>query len=111
MPSDARASSPDRLPARPEAVHRASCPDPLWDWPNCAARPSTGRVVAVWSPQPAGDLAQPAAWRMLGTSVGKRNKQADKGSGQQAKHHNPVCGYHFRSAIDAHSRLACSVAP
>lgn len=80
----------------------------------------TGRVIRRMESAACGDMVHvdvkklgkiPAGggWRMLGKSVGKRNKQADKSSGQQTKHHNPVRGYHFlHSAIDAHSRLAYS---
>jgi len=80
----------------------------------------TGRVIRRMESAACGDLVHvdvkklgkiPAGggWRMLGKSVGKRNKQADKSSGQQTKYHNPVRGYHFlHSAIDAHSRLAYS---
>lgn len=80
----------------------------------------TGRVIRRMESAACGDLVHvdvkklgkiPAGggWRMLGKSVGRRNKQADKSSGRQTKHHNPVRGYHFlHTAIDAHSRLAYS---
>jgi transposase InsO family protein len=80
----------------------------------------TGRVVRRMHSEHCGDLVHvdvkklgkiPAGggWRMLGRTVGNRNAQADKSSGQLSKHHNPVRGYHFlHTAVDAHSRLAYS---
>jgi transposase InsO family protein len=81
---------------------------------------ATGRVIRRMESVHCGDLVHvdvkklgkiPAGggWRMLGRTVGNRNAQADKSSGQLSKHHNPVRGYHFlHTAVDAHSRLAYS---
>lgn len=80
----------------------------------------SGRVIRRMESAACGDLVHvdvkklgkiPAGggWRMLGRSVGRRNRQADKSSGVISKHHNPVRGYHFlHTAIDAYSRLAYS---
>ena len=80
----------------------------------------TGRVVRRMESAACGDLVHvdvkklgkiPAGggWRMLGKSVGRHNRQADKSSGRINKYRNPVRGYHFlHTAIDAHSRLAYS---
>jgi transposase InsO family protein len=81
---------------------------------------ATGRVIRRMESAHCGDLVHvdvkklgkiPAGggWRMLGRTVGNRNAQADKSSGQLSKHRNPVRGYHFvHTAVDAHSRLAYS---
>jgi transposase InsO family protein len=81
---------------------------------------ATGRVIRRMESAHCGDLVHvdvkklgkiPAGggWRMLGRTVGNRNAQADKSSGQLSKHHNPMRGYHFlHTAVDAHSRLAYS---
>jgi transposase InsO family protein len=81
---------------------------------------ATGRVIRRMESAACGDLVHvdikklgkiPAGggWRLLGRSVGRRNTQADKSSGQRSKYRNPVRGYHFlHTAIDAHSRLAYS---
>jgi len=80
----------------------------------------TGRVVRRMEPARCGDMVHidvkklgkiptGGGWRMLGRTVGRRNKQADKSSGIKTKYHNPVRGYHFlHTAIDGHSRLAYS---
>lgn len=81
---------------------------------------ASGRVIRRMESAHCGDLVHvdvkklgkiPAGggWRMLGRTIGNRNAQADKSSGQRSKHRNPVRGYHFlHTAIDAHSRLAYS---
>ncbi|WP_459958527.1 IS481-like element ISMav3 family transposase, partial [Mycobacterium avium] len=81
---------------------------------------ATGQVVRRMEAACCGDLVHvdvkklgkiPAGggWRMLGRTVGNRNAQADKTSGERSKHRHPLRGYHFlHTAIDAHSRLAYS---
>jgi transposase InsO family protein len=80
----------------------------------------TGRVIRRMESRACGDLIHVdvkklgkipdgGGWRMLGKAAGKRNKQADKSSGQLNAYRNPVRGYHFlHTAIDAYSRLAYS---
>ncbi|QEN14844.1 IS481 family transposase [Mycolicibacterium sp. ELW1] len=80
----------------------------------------TGCVIRRMQPAECGEMVHidvkklgkiPAGggWRMLGRSVGNRNHQADKSSGQTNKRRQPVRGYHFlHTAIDGYSRLAYS---
>ena len=80
----------------------------------------TGRVIRRMESAHCGDLVHvdvkklgkiPAGggWRMLGRTAGNHNARADKSSGVEDQHRQPVRGYHFlHTAIDGHSRLAYS---
>jgi transposase InsO family protein len=81
---------------------------------------ATGRVIRRIDSARPGDLVHvdvkklgkiPAGggWRMLGRTMGNRNSQADKSSGQRSQRRHPLRGHHFvHTALDGHTRLVYS---
>jgi transposase InsO family protein len=54
-----------------------------------------------------GNIPAGGGHRFLGRAAGRRNRQADRSSGQTSRHHNPLLGQGFiHAAVDDHSRLA-----
>jgi hypothetical protein len=54
-----------------------------------------------------GNIPAGGGHRFLGRAAGRRNRQADRSSGQRSRHHNPLIGQGFiHAAVDDHSRLA-----
>jgi transposase-like protein len=54
-----------------------------------------------------GNIPAGGGYRFLGRAAGRRNRQADRSSGQISRHHNPLIGQGFiHAAVDDHSRLA-----
>jgi transposase InsO family protein len=54
-----------------------------------------------------GSIPAGGGHRFLGRAAGRRNRQADRSSGQLSRHHNPLIGHGFiHAAVDDHSRLA-----
>jgi transposase InsO family protein len=54
-----------------------------------------------------GNIPAGGGHRFLGRAAGRRNRQADRSSGQVNRHRNPLIGHGFiHAAVDDHSRLA-----
>jgi transposase InsO family protein len=54
-----------------------------------------------------GNIPAGGGHRFLGRASGKRNRSADRSSGQRSRHHNPLIGHGFiHAAVDDHSRMA-----